>query len=108
MNPFKVCTLTVLLSAFTFAQSTRASAITAPPLETQVKEVAQWFTGLFDNSQQVLTNSSVIKFRRVYPIPEPSFTLGMLALGIWGTSKIILGKQKYKRERGTRGPHDRS
>lgn len=235
MNPVKVCTLTVLLSAFTFAQSTRASAITAPPLETQVKEVAQWFTGLFDNSQQVATNPSVpfitlsscdveltdpvpvtateniyleqksinrfrlysfsqgnsavnlsirsfnagysvsglcnrpeseqildssqvltttcnlellwqptyyignnapngcptssggkvisnvtvressidsldqifaangnllvgtpIKFRRVDPIPEPSFTLGMLALGIWGTSKTILGKHKHK------------
>lgn len=59
MNPVKVCTLTVLFSAFTFVQATRATAITAPPLETQAKQVAQWFTGLFDNSQQVVTNPSV-------------------------------------------------
>ncbi|WP_392532403.1 chromophore lyase CpcT/CpeT [Nostoc sp. C117] len=235
MNLVKVYTLTALFSALTFVQGTRATAITAPPLETQVKQVAQWFTGLFNNSQQVATNPSVplitlsscnveltntdsvtgteniyleqksinrfrlysfsqdnsavnlsirafdtnysltglcnrpesehivdsskvlstscnlelfweptdyignnspngcptssggkvvssvtvkingidsldkifgangnllfatpIEFRRVDSIPEPSFTLGILALGIWGTSKTILGKHKQK------------
>lgn len=59
MNLLKVSTLTILLSAFTFTQAPRATAITAPPLETQVKQLAQWFTGLFDNSQQVETNPSI-------------------------------------------------
>ncbi|MEH2112482.1 hypothetical protein [Nostoc sp.] len=59
MNFIKVYTLTALFSAFTLIQATRANAITAPPLETQVKQVTQWFTGLFDNSQQVTANPSV-------------------------------------------------
>ncbi|MCC5664312.1 CpcT/CpeT family chromophore lyase [Nostoc sp. CHAB 5784] len=58
MNFVKVYTLTALFSAFTFAKAC-ATAVTAPPLETQVKQVAQWFTGLFDNSQQVATNPSI-------------------------------------------------
>ena len=37
-----------------------------------------------------------IEFRRVNSIPEPSFTLGILALGVWGTSKTILRKHKQK------------
>ncbi|MDF5708343.1 MAG: chromophore lyase CpcT/CpeT [Nostoc sp. S4] len=235
MNLVKVYTLTALFSALTFAQATRATAASPPPLELQVKQVAQWFTGLFDNSQQVATNPSVplitlsscsveltnaepvtgteniyleqksinrfrlysfsqensavnlsirafnanyspvglcnrpesehtldssnvlktscnleifwnagdyignnspngcptssggkvissvvvsendiysldkifaangnllfatpIEFRRVDSIPEPSFTLGIIALGVWGTSKIVLGKHKHK------------
>ncbi|MEH1826187.1 MAG: chromophore lyase CpcT/CpeT [Nostoc sp.] len=59
MNFIKVYTLTALFSAFTLIQATRANAITAPPLETQVKQVTQWFTGLFDNSQQVTAHPSV-------------------------------------------------
>ena len=58
MNIVKVYTLTALFSAFTFAQAS-ATAVTAPPIETQVKQVKQWFTGLFDNSQQVANNPSV-------------------------------------------------
>ncbi|MCC5643834.1 chromophore lyase CpcT/CpeT [Nostoc sp. CHAB 5824] len=58
MNLIKVYILTALFSAFTFAKAS-ATAISAPPLEVQVKEVTQWFTGLFDNSQQVATNPSV-------------------------------------------------
>ncbi|WP_229552045.1 hypothetical protein [Nostoc sp. XA010] len=37
-----------------------------------------------------------IEFRRVNSIPEPSFTLGILALGVWGTSKTISSKHKQK------------
>ena len=58
MNLVKIYTLTALFSAFTFAQA-NATAVTAPPIETQVKQVTQWFTGLFDNSQQVANNPSV-------------------------------------------------
>ena len=58
MNKLKAYTLTVLLSALTFAQESRATTI-ALPLETQVNQVAQWFTGFFDNSQQVASNPSV-------------------------------------------------
>lgn len=58
MNKLKAYTLTVLLSTLTFAQESRATTV-APPLKTQVKEVAQWFTGSFDNAQQVAELSSV-------------------------------------------------
>jgi hypothetical protein len=53
MNKLKVYSLTFLLSVLIFPS--RAVAF-APPLSTQVKEVAQWFTGFFDNTQQVAAN----------------------------------------------------
>lgn len=53
MHKLKVYSLTFLLSVLVFPS--RAAAL-APPLSTQVKEVAQWFTGLFDNAQQVANN----------------------------------------------------
>ncbi|MEH1840618.1 MAG: CpcT/CpeT family chromophore lyase [Nostoc sp.] len=37
-----------------------------------------------------------IECRRVDSIPEPSFTLGMLVIGVWGTNKTILRKHKQK------------
>jgi len=58
MNKLKAYTLTVLLSTLTFAQESRAATI-APPLSAQVKQVTQWFTGFFDNAEQVASNSSV-------------------------------------------------
>ncbi|HEY9603730.1 MAG TPA: CpcT/CpeT family chromophore lyase [Allocoleopsis sp.] len=58
MNTLKACTLTVLLSTLTFARESRAVTI-APPLESQVQQVADWFTGSFDNVQQVASNPSV-------------------------------------------------
>lgn len=58
MNRLKAYTLTILLSTLTFAQESHAATI-APPLATQVKQVAQWFTGLFDNAEQVASDSSV-------------------------------------------------
>lgn len=59
MNGIKVYKLTALVSVLTIAQVTPVNAVSAPPLETQVKQVAQWFTGLFDNSQQVASNPFV-------------------------------------------------
>ncbi|AFY54649.1 hypothetical protein Riv7116_2119 [Rivularia sp. PCC 7116] len=59
MNKFKVYALTVVLSGFTFANSNRAAASIAPPIETQVNEVTRWFTGNFDNSTQVANNPRV-------------------------------------------------
>lgn len=53
MHKFKVYSLTVLLAVLVFPN--RAAAFT-PPLATQVKQVAQWFTGFFDNAQQVANN----------------------------------------------------
>ncbi|QLE59689.1 chromophore lyase CpcT/CpeT [Nostoc sp. TCL26-01] len=53
MNKLKVYSLTFLLSVLVFPS--RAVAF-APPLSTQVKEVAQWFTGFFDNAQQMASN----------------------------------------------------
>ncbi|MEC4811746.1 MAG: chromophore lyase CpcT/CpeT [Scytonema sp. PMC 1069.18] len=58
MKKLKVYTLTVIISALTFPQASRAANI-APPIETQVEEVAQWFTGLFNNVPQVASNPSV-------------------------------------------------
>lgn len=58
MNKLKAYTLTVLVSTLTFAPESRAATI-APPLEEQVNQVAQWFTGFFNNAQQVAGNPSI-------------------------------------------------
>lgn len=58
MNKLKAYTLTVLVSTLTFAPESRAATI-APPIEEQVDQVAQWFTGFFNNAQQVAGNPSV-------------------------------------------------
>jgi CpeT/CpcT family (DUF1001) len=58
MNKLTVCTLTLVLSTLTFAPESRAATI-APPLEEQVKQAAEWFTGSFDNAQQIASNPSV-------------------------------------------------
>ncbi|MBP5973368.1 CpeT/CpcT protein [Brasilonema sp. CT11] len=57
MKKLKAYTLTVILAALTFPQASRAAV--APPVDAQVKEVAQWFTGLFNNTQQISSNPSV-------------------------------------------------
>jgi hypothetical protein len=56
INKLKVYSLTVLVSAFVFPS--RAVAF-SPPLATQVQQVAQWFTGLFNNAQQLANNPTV-------------------------------------------------
>ena len=56
MNKLKVCTLTVLFSTLAFTPESRAATI-AP--STQVKQAAQWFTGFFNNAQQVASKPSV-------------------------------------------------
>ena len=58
MNKLTTYTFTVILAALTFPQASRAADI-APPIQAQVKEVAQWFISLFNNDQQVSNNSSV-------------------------------------------------
>ncbi|RCJ23893.1 hypothetical protein A6S26_20030 [Nostoc sp. ATCC 43529] len=59
--------------------------------ENNIYSLDQIF-GLNDN----LLFASPIEFDRVKSIPEPSLTLGILALSIWGTSKILLDKHKQK------------
>ncbi|MCW5315047.1 CpeT/CpcT protein [Nostoc sp. KVJ3] len=58
MHLLKVSILTVLITTFSSVQQSRADTI-APPIKTQVHEVAQWFTGLFDNAQQVANSPDV-------------------------------------------------
>ncbi|WP_157162525.1 chromophore lyase CpcT/CpeT [Cylindrospermum stagnale] len=58
MNNLRISILTIILSTLTLAQGGRTLAV-APSLETQVQDLAQWFTGYFDNEQQVASNSSV-------------------------------------------------
>ena len=58
MNKIKAYTLTILLSTFAFVPKTRAATI-VPPISQQVNQVGSWFTGFFDNRQQVASNSSV-------------------------------------------------
>ena len=58
MNKLKTSTLTVLFSALAFPQPSYAATL-APPLATQVQQVAQWFTGLFNNASQVADQPSV-------------------------------------------------
>lgn len=59
MSLNKVYTLTALVSVLTITPVTQVNAASVRPLEAQVKQVAQWFTGLFDNSQQVANNPSI-------------------------------------------------
>ena len=56
MKKLQVCTLTVLFSTVAFVPNSQA---TAPPLSTQVKQVAQWFSGLFSNADQVANNPAI-------------------------------------------------
>ena len=53
LNNFKTLTLTVLFSVLAFVPKSRAAT------SEQVKQVAQWFTGSFDNAEQVENNSFV-------------------------------------------------
>ncbi|MBW4559608.1 MAG: chromophore lyase CpcT/CpeT [Mojavia pulchra JT2-VF2] len=57
MNQLKAYTLAFLLTGFVFTQPSRAAEL--PSLSAQIKEVVQWFTGKFDNVNQVATNPSV-------------------------------------------------
>ncbi|MGH1396569.1 MAG: CpcT/CpeT family chromophore lyase, partial [Trichormus sp.] len=56
MNKLNVYYLTILISVLIFPSPAVAFA---PPLSTQVKQVAQWFTGFFNNQSQVSNNPSV-------------------------------------------------
>ncbi|MEA5627028.1 chromophore lyase CpcT/CpeT [Nostoc sp. UHCC 0251] len=58
MHLLKVSILTVLFTAFPYVQQSRANTI-APQIKTQVREIAQWFTGFFDNAQQVANSPYV-------------------------------------------------
>ncbi len=57
MNRIKLCVLTVLLSTGIGVKPNHAA--TAPPLSVQVQQVTDWFTGLFNNNQQVETNPMI-------------------------------------------------
>ncbi|MEB3178638.1 MAG: chromophore lyase CpcT/CpeT [Nostocaceae cyanobacterium] len=59
MIKFKVFTLTALVATVGFAPETRAATLAPPPIQTQVQEVARWFTGLFNNGQQVASTPTV-------------------------------------------------
>lgn len=53
INQLKYCTLSALVLSFAFAQKSHAATL------FQVEQVSQWFTGLFDNTKQVV-NSPMI------------------------------------------------
>jgi hypothetical protein len=55
MKRIKVSVLTVLFSAGIGVEPSRAATL-APPLSQQVQQVTDWFTGLFNNDQQVENN----------------------------------------------------
>jgi CpeT/CpcT family (DUF1001) len=59
MNKLKAYSFIVLTSTLIFPQPSKASVLTPPALETQVKEVSGWFTGLFNNQQQVINNTKI-------------------------------------------------
>ncbi|MHC5764349.1 MAG: chromophore lyase CpcT/CpeT [Nostoc sp.] len=58
MHLVKVSILTFFVTTFSFVQQSHADT-SAPPIKTQVQQVAQWFTGFFDNAQQVANSPSV-------------------------------------------------
>lgn len=56
MKKLQVCSLTVLFSTVAFVPNSWAAV---PPLSTQVTQVASWFSGLFNNADQVASNSMI-------------------------------------------------
>ncbi|WP_461937017.1 hypothetical protein [Nostoc sp.] len=50
---------------------------------------------IFDKKGNLLV-ATPIEFRRVESVPEPSLTLGLLALGIWSTKNVISDNLKQK------------
>ncbi len=59
-NLLKISTLSFLFITVIFAQKSQGATITsAPPISFQVSQVAQWFTGLFNNTKQVANNPIV-------------------------------------------------
>ncbi|MBD2335557.1 PEP-CTERM sorting domain-containing protein [Calothrix sp. FACHB-156] len=57
MNQLKAYTLALLLTGFIFPQ--KSLAADAPPISTQLREVVEWFTGKFNNANDVSSNPSV-------------------------------------------------
>ncbi|MDZ8186120.1 MAG: chromophore lyase CpcT/CpeT [Nostoc sp. ChiSLP02] len=95
MNLVKVYALTALFSALTFGQATRAGAASPPPIDIQVKQLAQWFTGLFDNSEQAANSKP----------PVPLITLSSCSVeftngnSLNGTENIYLEQPSINRFR---------
>lgn len=58
INQLKLCTLSTLFLSVTFAQQSHAATM-APPVSFQVEQVAEWFTGLFNNTKQVADNPMI-------------------------------------------------
>ncbi len=54
----KTYTLVALLLTLALPLKSRADTV-APPLKIQVKQVARWFTGFFNNALEVANNPSV-------------------------------------------------
>lgn len=57
MNQLKAYTLAFLLFGFVLPQKSHAAEVR--PLSAQIQEVVEWFTGKFDNVNQVASNPSV-------------------------------------------------
>ncbi len=95
MNQLKVYFLTFLLSGFSFINESLAANI-APPIKTQVNEVAGWFSGNFDNSTQLANNPAV-------PLIE-LLTCGVELVGenqVANTQNIYLQQQSNAFERNS-------
>jgi hypothetical protein len=66
-----------------------------------VSNVTVWGSGIdaldqiYDVRGNLIVNTP-IEYRRINSIPEPSLTIGLLALGIGCVSSVCLGKQKHK------------
>lgn len=66
-----------------------------------VSRVSVWDSGI-DSLDQIFTANGVlitntlIAFRRINSIPEPSSTLALVALGTWGIGLALKGKLKQK------------
>ncbi len=59
-NLLKISTLSFLFINVIFAQKSQGATITSPPpVSFQLNQVAQWFTGLFNNTKQVANNPIV-------------------------------------------------
>lgn len=89
MNKIRAYTLTFLLSTLTFTQESSAATI-APPLSAQVEQVAQWFTGSFDNAEQVASSPSV-----------PFITMSNCEVQLVGANPVDETQNIYLEQRST-------
>jgi CpeT/CpcT family (DUF1001) len=87
MNRLKAYILTVFVSTLTYAQ--KSYAVIAPSF-SEAKQAAKWFTGVFDNTDQVASNSSV-----------PAISMSNCAIQLEGSDNTDETQNVYLEQKST-------